>query len=130
MAERFLVDTDVLIDYLKGHPAAMAFVEANADRIVLSAMSVAELYAGVRGDAGDPEQVALSELLDLFPVVAIDSQVAKAGGLHRRDYGKSHGVGLADAVVAATADVASASVKTLNIRHYPMFKGLEPAYRE
>lgn len=130
MAERFLVDTDILIDYLKGHPAAIAFVEANADRIILSGMSVAELYAGVRGDADDPEQVALSELLDLFPVVAVDSQVAKAGGLYRRDYGKSHGVGLADAVVAATADVASASVKTLNIRHYPMFIGLEPAYRK
>ena len=130
MAERLLVDTDVLIDYLRGHPSAITFVEDNAERIVLSAMSVAELYAGVRGDAGGPEQVALSDLLDLFPVVPIGLQVARVGGLYHRDYGKSHGVGLADAVVAASADASSASLKTLNVRHYPMFNGLEPAYRK
>lgn len=62
--------------------------------------------------------------------VAIDSQVAKAGGLYRRDFGKSHGVGLADAVVAASAVASNTTVKTPNVRHYPMFIGLEPAYRK
>ena len=130
MAEKFLVDTDVLIDYLRGHPAAIALMEENADSIVLSAMTVAEVYAGVRGDTDGAEQVALAQLLGLFPVIPLDMDIARSGGLYRRDYGRSHGVGLADAVIAATAVFSGASLKTLNVRHYPMFDNLQPAYRK
>jgi hypothetical protein len=37
-------------------------------------------------------------------------------------------VGLADAILAATAEAEEAELKTLNVKHYPMFSGLEPAY--
>ena len=40
----------------------------------------------------------------------------------------SHGVGLADAILAATAESEDAELKTLNRKHYPMLKGLRPAY--
>ena len=43
-------------------------------------------------------------------------------------HGRSHGVGLADALLAATAEQEDADLKTLNIQHYPMIKGLSPAY--
>ena len=60
----------------------------------------------------------------------VDNQntLPKTGGLYKRDYGKSHDVGLADAVLAATAEAENAELKTLNTKHYPMFKGLKPAY--
>ncbi|BBO91700.1 type II toxin-antitoxin system VapC family toxin [Desulfosarcina ovata] len=77
------------------------------------------MYAGVKGDA---EQNALQHFISLFRVVPIDAAIGKAGGLYRRDYGKSHGVGLADAILAATAESENAELKTLNIKHYPMFK--------
>ena len=130
MSDPILVDTDILIDYLRGQPKAVRFVHDNADWITLSAMSVAELYAGVRGAADDREQRALADFLDLFPVVPITAAVACAGGLYRRDYGRSHGVGLADAVIAATAVSSDAALQTLNVKHYPMFDGLQPAYRK
>lgn len=126
----FLVDTDILIDYLHGHPAAVRLVTDHADRVILSAMSVAELYAGVRGQARDPEQLALADFLELFPIVPVSADIAKAGGLYRRDYGRSHGIGLADAVIAATAVSSDAMLMTLNVKHYPMFEGLEAAYRK
>ena len=126
----FLVDTDVLIDYLRGFPAAIRFVTAHSDRIIVSAMSVAELYAGVRGGAQEEECQALSNFLSLFPVVPVSADIAKSGGLYRREYGGSHGVGLADAVIAATAVASDAVLKTLNIRHFPMFERLDPAYRK
>ena len=130
MPRPFLVDTDVLIDFLRGHPIAVRFVSEHGDRIIISAMSVAELYAGVRGDSYEPEQLALASLIDLFPVVPVSSGIASTGGLFRRDYGRSHGVGLADAVIAATAVSSDALLKTLNTKHYPMFEGLVPAYRK
>ena len=126
MAETILLDTDVLVDFLRGHKKAVAFVNAYAVRIILSSIVIAELYAGVKGTA---EQAALEDFVSLFRVVPVTAEIAKAGGLLKRDYGKSHGVGLADAILAATAEAEKAELKTLNIRHYPMVKGLRPAYR-
>ena len=120
-----LLDTDVLVDFLRGQSKAVAFVNARSARIILSSIVVAELYAGVRGDR---EQAALEDLVSLFRVVPVSGEIAKTGGLYKRDYGKSHGVGLADAILAATAEAENAELKTLNTKHYPMLKGLRPAY--
>ncbi len=130
MPRPVLLDTDVLVDFLRGHAGADACIEEYADRVILSAVTVAELYAGVRGGEEDPEQTALAELLSQFRIVAVSGAVAKLGGLYKRDYGAKHGLGLADAVIAATATLEEASLKTLNTRHYPMFDGLSPAYRK
>ena len=61
-------------------------------------------------------------------MVPVTQAIAQSGGLLKRDFGKSHGVGLADAIVAATAQAENAELKTLNTKHYPMAKGLRPAY--
>jgi predicted nucleic acid-binding protein len=125
MAESILLDTDVLVDFLRGHRKAVAFVKGRSAMIILSSIVVAELYAGVKGDA---EQAALDDFVSLFRVVPVNAEIAKAGGLYKRDYGKSHGVGLADAILAATAEAENAELKTLNTKHYPMLKRLRPAY--
>ena len=127
MAESFLLDTDVLVDFLRGYSKAVAFVNAQSSRIILSSIVVAELYAGVKGDA---EQAALENFVSLFRIVPVSADIAKAGGLYKRDYGKSHGVGLADAILAATAETENAVLKTLNTKHYPMLQGLRPAYKK
>lgn len=125
MAGLILLDTDVLVDFLRGHDKAVAFVNTHSARIILSAIVVAELYAGVKGNE---EHVALEGFVSLFRVVPVSAEIAKAGGLYKRDYGTSHGVGLADALLAATAEAEDAELKTLNRKHYPMLKGLRPAY--
>jgi len=125
MAGSIVLDTDVLVDFLCGHSKAVAFVNAHSARIILSSIVVAELYAGVKGDA---EQAALDDFVSLFRVASVNAEIAKAGGLYKRNYGKSHGVGLADAILAATAEIENAELKTLNIKHYPMLEGLWPAY--
>jgi predicted nucleic acid-binding protein len=61
-------------------------------------------------------------------LTSLSAAIGKVGGLLKRDYGKSHGVGLADAIVAATAEAENAELKTLHTKHYPMLKGLKPAY--
>jgi hypothetical protein len=127
MAEKILVDTDVLVDFFRGHSKAIAFITTHSARIVLSSIVVAELFAGVKGNA---EQAAFDNFVSLFPVVPVDVEIAKAGGLYKHRFGKSHGVGLADAILAATAETENAELKTLNTRHYPMLRGLTPAYRK
>ncbi len=58
-----LVDTDVLIDFLRGHEQGVFFVNLASDRIILLSIVVAELYAGVRGGEGDSEQRTLDRFL-------------------------------------------------------------------
>jgi len=127
MARLILLDTDVLVDFFRGHGKAVAFINTYNARIILSSIVVAELYAGVKGNA---EQAALRDFVSLFRVVPVNAEIGRAGGLYKRDYGKSHGVGLADAIQAATAEAENAELKTLNIKHYPMLKGLRPAYNK
>lgn len=127
LSDSILVDTDVLIDFLRGNAKAVAFFNEFSNRIVLSPIVVAELYAGVKGIA---ELAVLENFVSLFRVVPLTAEIAKIGGLYKRDFGKSHGVGLADAILAATAEAENATLKTLNVKHYPMLSGLEPAYHK
>ena len=127
MAQSILLDTDVLINFFRGYSKAVTFVNKYSSQILLSAIVVAELYAGVKGDA---EQTTLENFISLFPVIPVTAEIAQAGGLYKRNYGKSHGIGLADAIIAATSYAENAELKTLNIKHYPMIKGLKPAYKE
>ncbi|MFW5722772.1 MAG: type II toxin-antitoxin system VapC family toxin [Desulfohalobiaceae bacterium] len=127
MSNSNLVDTDVLVDFLRGYWKATEFIEEFSSQIILSPIVVAELYAGVKGDN---ELSILDSFVSLFRVVPLTSEIAKSGGIYKRDFGKSHGVGLADAIVAATAEAEKAELKTLNVKHYPMFKSLVPAYKK
>ncbi|HEX4959915.1 MAG TPA: type II toxin-antitoxin system VapC family toxin [Thermoanaerobaculia bacterium] len=127
MPSPILVDTDVLIDYLRGLPAAVDFLENLTEPLLISSMTVAELYAGVR--EGEEKQV-LDLFVQAFEVVPVDDEIAIRGGLFRRDYRASHGTGLADALLAATASRRGAQLVTLNARHYPMLSDLKVPYRK
>lgn len=43
MGDLLLIDTDVLIDYLRGQPDAVAYIESLINPILISAITVAEL---------------------------------------------------------------------------------------
>lgn len=88
---------------------------------------MAELYAGVREGK---ERLALDTFMTAFEVVPLDRKIAVKGGLYRRDYKKSHSVGLADALIAATAEVKQATLVTLNKKHFPMLKTVTIPYRK
>jgi predicted nucleic acid-binding protein len=125
MSARLLIDTDVLIDYLRGQAQAVAYLEDRAETLLVSAITVAELFAGVREGK---ERTALSAFLSAFEVVAVDAVIAERAGLFRRDYGRSHSTGLADALIAATAGHVQAQLVTLNRKHFPMLSDVHVPY--
>lgn len=122
-----LIDTDVLIDYLRDRAEAVSYLESVTDQMLVSAVTVAELYAGVREGK---ERAALDSFIKAFEVVPVDWEIAIKGGLYRRDYGKSHGTGLADAIMAATAEVRQAELVTLNKKHFPMLVTVNVPYQK
>jgi predicted nucleic acid-binding protein len=123
---QLLIDTDVLIDYLRDRAEAVTYLESLTPPLSISAITVAELYAGVRDGA---ERSTLDQFIDSFQIIAIDENIAVRAGLIRRDFGKSHGTGLADAIIAATAELQQADLVTLNGKHFQMLNEVVIPYQ-
>lgn len=121
------IDTDVLIDYLRGFEDAENFIVSLPEQVYVFVITVAELHVGVRNGK---ERAALTEFLDTLETIALDAELAAEGGLLRRDYGKSHGVGLNNALIAATVLKNRLQLVTLNGKHYPMVKNVLMPYQK
>lgn len=125
MTGHYLIDTDVIVEYLRGRQQAIRFLESLEGTLHTSAITVAELYSGVRDD----EREALDQFLSVFNVVPVDDTLARTAGLLRRDFRPAYGTGLADAIVAVSAKAAGAVLVTFNQRHFPMVDDLLVPYR-
>lgn len=125
MAERLLLDTDVLVEYLRGRPEAIEYLEGLESGLFVSVVSVAELFSGVKGDE---EERLLEQFLLAFTALPVTEGVTRLGGLYRRDFRPSHGTGLADALIAATAEESGANLVTFNRRHFPMVSRITVPY--
>lgn len=123
--KKLLFDTDVLIEYLRGKDDAQTYIDDIQDEVYMSSISVAELYAGVR--KGE-ESRKLEIFIETFEVISLNKNIAKNGGLYRNQYKPSHGTGLADALIAATAKEIGAQVVTFNIKHFPMLNDVIKPY--
>src|SRR5688572_8353190 len=73
---RLLIDTDVLVDHLRGH---RRFV-AGRDEVHVSAITRAELFSGRGG-----EERRIRRLLEPMIAVAVDTAIAERAGRLRRD---------------------------------------------
>lgn len=125
MTESLLIDTDVLIDFLRGHSRASGFLKDLKVPLYISSISVAELYAGVRGSK---EELVLERFVNAFTIVEVTKVIAVLGGFYRNKYGKSHGNGLADSLIAASANTQKITLVTLNKKHFPMVDSIFTPY--
>jgi predicted nucleic acid-binding protein len=119
------VDTDILIDYLRGHPEAGSFLESRLDEVSISAVSVAELYQGVREGR---ERTLLARMVSALTVLPLTTEIAERAGLFRRDFRATTGCGLADCLIAATAARHGLELATLNGRHFRMLERVVTPY--
>ena len=122
-----LVDTSVLIDYLRGREPARVLLEGERSRGPLHASEITrvEVLAGVRPAEEDDTRTLLSAL-EWHPV---DEDVAeRAGALGRRWLPSHHTIDGADLVIAATAIHTGSRLLTGNVRHFPMFPDLRAPY--
>ena len=114
---KLLLDTDVLIDVLRGREAVKAFLEDAADRFVpcCSVISVAELFVGMYPE----EERATRALLDGLVILPVTQEVAEVAGRFKRGT-TTRRLELADCLIAATAYVDGATLATGNVKDYPM----------
>jgi predicted nucleic acid-binding protein len=117
---KYLLDTTVLIDHLRGRQEVVELVTGLADAgnsLGVCSISVAELYSGV----SDKHRAVAERLIDSLDYWDGTREAAKKAGGYRYDFARN-GVALTttDALVAAIAVSHGAILVTANARHYPM----------
>jgi predicted nucleic acid-binding protein len=112
-----LVDTDILIHFLRGNVKALNVLSGlleDAD-ISCSVITVAEIHAGMKPH----EREKTVELLDSLTILDITVKIAEKAGQYKRSI-KSQNLELDDCFIAATAHEKNALLLTGNGKHYPM----------
>lgn len=120
-----VLDTTVLVDVLRGHSAALAYLRSLDEVPACSEISRVELLRGIR----HREREAVEGLMRTLRWRPVDEEVARRAGGLGRTWRRSHALSTADLIIAATAQELAAGLATSNVRHFPMFPGLVPPYR-
>lgn len=115
-----LVDSDILIDVSRGKDQDLLSrwteLSQSNNLILYSPVTVAELWAGARSR----EYEALTNLFRALVCAPIDDETGRQAGDYLRQYRKSHGLELGDALIASAALLNRAELWTRNRKHYPM----------
>jgi predicted nucleic acid-binding protein len=123
-----LVDTSILIDHLLGRIEARSVLEseiAAGEPLFGSVLTKAEVLAGVRKG----EEETARQLLDVMVWADVTETIAeRAGSLANRHLRSHPGVDLIDSVIAATREELDVPLWTINVKHFPMIRGLRPPY--
>lgn len=127
MSRKLLIDTDIVIDFLRGEEQAVSHFKAESEGICFSAITVAEIYSGIKDET---EETEVERLFSIFPVIPTTIEIARAAGKFVQQYRPSHSVEIPDAIIAATCLVTGSELSTLNVKHYPMFPSLKPPYKK
>lgn len=119
---RRLFDSTILIAHLRGDSRATELLaDSVEDGGLASVVSRAEVDGGMRSG----ERRDVSRLFDGLELVPVTDAIARRAGAHLRRHRRSHpGIDLADYLIASTAEEEEAQLATLNVKHFPMFRGL------
>lgn len=117
-----ILDSDVMIDLLRQHPPAIAWLDSLGDEeIVLPGFVVMELFQGCSNKA---EQEKVQNVLAAFETVWPSPETCdKALGIFSR-YHLGHNLGMLDALIGQTAVALSLSLHTFNRKHYAVIPDL------
>jgi len=117
-----LLDADVMIDVQRRHPAAAAwYAPAPSGSLALPGYVLMELYQSAQNQQ---QTLAADRLTFSLPLVwPTDAESLQAVVNFRRLH-LSHGLGLIDSLIAATALSLSAPLCTFNVKHFRHIPGL------
>ena len=108
---RLLLDSDVLVDHLRGQRR----IVAGGDDLHVSAVSRAELFSG-RGT----EERRVRRLVESMASIPVDDAIAERAARLRRGTARR----LPDALIAATALEHKLTLVTRNVRDFEGIRGL------
>ena len=123
VANLLIIDTDILIDVARGDSQAISNLKGHQQTFALaiSAVTQMELIVGCRNKI---ELKELEQLLLLFQILKLTIQISDTAVGLLYEYRLSHGLVIADALIAATTLVQDVPFVTKNQRDYRFIAGL------
>jgi predicted nucleic acid-binding protein len=119
---KWLLDTSVLVDLLRGRQEAREWIDSlDSNARWLSVVTVAELLAG---STNKREERIINRELELYQIEWIDEPTSQRALELYREFRLSHGVGFLDCMIAASAMEKRLLLATLNLKHFAPFVGL------
>ena len=117
---KYILDTTLLIDHLRGRNDAQELVDTLAlegHRLGVCCVSIAELYSGL----GENEKATADDLTAGLEYYEVSREAAKQAGRYRYEFAR-RGTALSttDTLIAATAIAEGATLITDNIKDFPM----------
>ena len=116
----YCIDSDILIDFLRGVKSADEFLqyESKQRALYISAVSMVELWSGSETSIAKTnwlnQRLRLDGFLSGFEVIVLDRELSQYAGELRRDYNAP----FADAIVAASAWRNNLGLATRNTKHF------------
>lgn len=123
MAET-VVDSSILIDYLRGREPAREYLEAlqSADELATHIIVAAEVLTGARDQR---EQEVIQLALREFRMHVASEADCSAALNSLSQFRLSHGVGWHDCLIAASCVRKRLPLATLNEKHFSVFDDLD-----
>jgi len=119
--EKILLDTNVLIEILKGNQTTVERVQTFED-VAISAISVMELYYGAFNRL---EVTKLEKFVSLFEIIELDNRISQTATELIKTYAKSHNLDIPDSLIASTALTHHSKLFTYNLKDFKYIDGLE-----
>ena len=119
-----LVDTDILIDVGRGEKNAIAYLENTEQNATLSISAVTQMELMV-GCENKKELKAVEQFINRFDVVSLSERITRIAVELLRTYRLSHGLLIADALIAATAIAWGIPLVSKNQKDYRFIEELE-----
>ena len=119
-----LVDSTLVIDLTRSSTRAQQWVADQRQVLAASEVTRTEVLRGMRSG----EQRLIGAAFDQLRWFGVDQQVSTCAGELGRRFRRSHDLAITDLLIAATAQVHGLPLMTSNVRHFPMFEGLQPPY--
>jgi tRNA(fMet)-specific endonuclease VapC len=111
-----ILDTNILVDYLRQKPQALAFIE-NYGKAYLAIPPIVsmEVYQGVLDKT---DLLKTRKKLNGFATLPLNQEVVQLAMQLQQQYILSHRVGIPDTLIAATALVYDLELKTYNLKDF------------
>ena len=120
-----LLDTNILIEILKGNKETIQKVEAFDVMLCVSAISVMELYYGALNKAELGKLEKFISLFHLIHLIHLDENISKSATKLIKSYAKSHTLDIPDSLIASTALEHKCRLFTYNLKDFKYIDRLE-----
>lgn len=118
-----VIDTDVLIWCLRGNAKAISAIEGLETRLI-SQITRMELILGCR----DKNEITLLKRFFAdggFRVIPLSQEIGNRADLYLEEKHLAHGIGLPDALIAASASLLGQTLFTVNAKHFRCISELQ-----